>query len=95
MKTTDIGFAFDLVCAFAFIVTIPLLLMFVFGPAITKGIQKIQDQRNGMTSSKKMPKRWQQILERKIHRKNKCSRCQFINPPEENYCIKCGTRLKI
>ena len=53
MNTSDIGFAFDLVCALAYIITVPLLLMFIFGPAITKGIQKMQDQRNGMTSSGK------------------------------------------
>lgn len=72
MKTSDIGFAFDLVCALAYIITVPLLLMFIFGPAITKGIQKMQDQRYGMTSSRKKPPRWQQFLKQKFHRKNKC-----------------------
>jgi hypothetical protein len=93
MKTSDIGFAFDLVCALAYIITVPLLLMFIFGPAITKGIQKMQDQRIGMTSSKKKPPRWQQFLKQKSYRKNKCSRCEFTNGSEEDYCIKCGTRL--
>jgi len=95
MKTSDIGFAFDLVCALAYIITVPLLLMFIFSPAITKGIQKMQDQRYGMTSSRKKPSRWHQCLKQMFHRKNKCPQCEFINGPEEDYCIKCGTRLKI
>jgi len=95
MKISDIGFAFDLVCALAFIIGVPFLLMFFFGPAITKGIQKIQDQRDGVNSSKKPTNRWQQLLKQKFHKKNRCSRCQYKNEPEEEYCIKCGTRLKI
>ena len=95
MGTSDIGFAFDLVCALAYIIAVPLLLMFIFSPAITKGIQKMQDQRYGMPSSSKKPNRWQQFLKQKFHLKNKCPRCEFINNPEEEYCKKCGTRLKI
>jgi hypothetical protein len=48
MHATEIGFAFDLVRALVYIITVPLLLMVSFGPAITKGIQKIQDQSSGM-----------------------------------------------
>jgi len=95
MKTSDVGFAFDLVCALAYIITVPLLLMFIFGPAITKGIQRMQDQRNGIINSRKKPNRWQQFLNQKFHLKNKCPRCNFSNDPKVDYCIKCGTRLKI
>jgi uncharacterized paraquat-inducible protein A len=95
MKTSDLGFAFDLVCALAYIITVPLLLMFIFGPAITKGIQKMQDQRYGITSSRIKTPRWQQYLQQKFQHKNKCPQCEFINDPEEECCIKCGTQLKI
>jgi hypothetical protein len=70
MNTSDIGFAFVLVCALAYIIGVPLLLMFIFGPAITKGIQKMQDQRGGVNSSMKPPNRWQQFLKQRFHRKN-------------------------
>jgi hypothetical protein len=93
MDIIDFGFAFDLVCALVFIIAVPLLLIFIFGPSITKGIQKIQDQRDGMTSSRKKPPRWLQFLNLKFRGKNKCPRCEFINSPNEQYCIKCGTRL--
>jgi hypothetical protein len=70
LKTSDIGFLFDLVLALAFIIGVPLLLMLIFGPAITKGIQKIQDQQNGVNSSLKPPNRWQQFLKNRFHRKD-------------------------
>jgi uncharacterized paraquat-inducible protein A len=95
MNTSDIGFVFDLICALAFIIGVPLLLILAFGPAITKGIQRMQDQRSGVNSSMKPPNRWQQFLKQGFHRKNRCSQCKYINDPEEEFCIKCGTRLKI
>jgi hypothetical protein len=95
MKTTDLGFAFDLICALVFIVTVPLLLMVIFGPAITKGIQQIQDERNGKTKNPEKLSRWRLNLIKLTIKKNKCPRCEFINEPKQEYCRKCGTRLHI
>jgi hypothetical protein len=95
MKTTDIGFTFDLICALIYIITVPLLLLIIFGPAITNGIQKMQDQRDGNVKLQNKPNRRWSFFNRLPGRKNKCPRCEYVNESQEDYCLKCGTRLHI
>jgi hypothetical protein len=95
MKTTDIGFAFDLVCALVYIISIPMLLLFIFGPAISKGIQQMQDQRDGIQKRTHKTNRLGTLFAKIPSRKNKCPRCEFTNKSREEYCIQCGTRLHL
>jgi uncharacterized paraquat-inducible protein A len=95
MKTTNIGFTFDLICALIYIITVPSLLLIIFGPAITKGIQQIQDQRDGNVKPKNKSNRWRSFFNRLPGKKNKCLRCEYVNEPQEDYCLKCGTRLHV
>ena len=95
MKVSDLGFAFDLACALIYIVAVPLLLVFLFGPAIAKGIQKMQAQRNGKISPSEKKNRKRTSFGKVANRKNKCPHCKFINDAQEEYCTKCGARLKI
>ena len=94
MKVSDLGFAFDLACALIYIVAVPLLLVFLFGPAIAKGIQKMQAQRNGKISPSEKKNRKRTSFGKVANRKNKCPHCKFINDAQEEYCAKCGTHLK-
>lgn len=95
MNTTTAGFAIDLVIALIFLITAPLVLMALFGPLITKGIQKMQDEgKNGKIHLFK-PSRWQIFLKRFSQRKSKCPQCEFMNEPQDEYCKQCGTRLII
>jgi hypothetical protein len=95
MNNPNISFAFDMACALVYLITAPLVLLVLFGPAIAKGIQKMQDERFGRTANAAKPSRWRLFKNKISPRKNKCPRCEFINDPQDEYCKKCGTRLKI
>lgn len=95
MNHSNLSFAFDLACALVYLIAAPLILLILFGPAIAKGIQKMQNEQESQRTLAEKSSRWRSFVNKIIYRKKICPRCKFINDNRDDYCKKCGTRLKI